>query len=122
MAGSNNDGWCLYVLKCRNNYLYIGVTNNLERRVKEHADGKGSKFVRSWRPFEIVRVIPCKDGREARSMEYQLKKMKRSKKMEVLRISAEKIYRTYTGEEIVSMERANAVLNRVKYIQMEGIR
>jgi len=84
MGESNNNGWCVYVLKCRNNYLYIGMTNDLDARMKAHANGTGSKFVRSWRPFEHVKVLSCKDGREARSLEYKLKKMKRDKKVNLL--------------------------------------
>ncbi len=84
MGESNNKGWCVYVLKCRNNYLYIGITNDLAARMKAHANGTGSKFVRAWKPFELVKVLSCRDGREARSLEYQLKKLKRIKKMSTL--------------------------------------
>ena len=76
--------WCVYVLKCRNNYLYIGITNNIERRLTEHDQGKGSKFVRSRRPFELLKTIPCSNVREAKSLEYRLKKMQRRRKIEVL--------------------------------------
>lgn len=62
MGISASDIWCVYVLKCRNNYLYIGMTNNIEKRLKAHSEGAGSKFVRTWRPFELVRVISCMDG------------------------------------------------------------
>jgi len=86
MGESNNNGWCVYVLKCRKNYLYIGITNDLDARMKAHANGTGSKFVRAWRPFELVKVLSCKDGREARQTEYRLKKMKRDKKLGVLDI------------------------------------
>jgi putative endonuclease len=81
-----HGNWCVYVLRCRNNFLYTGLTNNIERRLKEHGRGKGSKFVRSRRPFELVKTIPCKSAREARSIEYNLKRLKRSRKIEVLGI------------------------------------
>ncbi len=114
MGESNNDGWCLYALKCRNNYLYIGVTNNLERRVKEHADGKGSKFVRSWRPFELVKVISCESGKEARQLEYQIKKLKRDKKLAVLGIEIGEVPRKYPQlqKDIENMTLCNVILNR----------
>lgn len=84
MPKSTHENWCVYVLKCRNNFLYIGLTNNIEKRLKEHDKGTGSKFVRSRRPFELIKTIPCKDAHEARSLEFRLKKLKRSKKVEVL--------------------------------------
>ncbi len=65
----HDESWCVYVLRCSNNYFYIGMTNNLERRLKEHDRGRGSKFVRSWRPFELIKTIHCKNAGEARSLE-----------------------------------------------------
>ncbi len=80
----HNENWCVYVLKCSNNSFYIGLTNNLDSRLAEHERGRGSKFVRSWRPFELVKTITCRNAGEARSLEYHLKKLTRSKKIEVL--------------------------------------
>jgi predicted GIY-YIG superfamily endonuclease/ribonuclease HI len=80
----HNESWCVYVLRCSNSYFYIGMTNNLERRLKEHEQGRGSKFVRSWRPFSLIKTIHCKNAGEARSLEYGLKKLTRSKKIEAL--------------------------------------
>src|SRR5271169_1179301 len=74
--------WLVYVLKCRKNYLYTGITNNLEKRLKEHAEGRGSKFVRAWRPFELLKILSCGNSTEARQLEYKIKKMKRAKKLE----------------------------------------
>jgi ribonuclease HI len=81
-----NENWCVYVLRCRNNSLYTGMTNNIERRLKEHEQGRGSKFVRSWRPYELVRTIPCKNAGEARRLEYDLKKLTRKEKIETLKL------------------------------------
>jgi len=91
MDKSNKENCCVYVLKCRNNYLYIGLTNNIDRRLKEHERGTGSKFVRSQRPFELVKTIPCKNAKQARSLEYHLKKLKRSRKIEVLDLEIETV-------------------------------
>ncbi|HAM49526.1 MAG TPA: hypothetical protein DCP92_02070, partial [Nitrospiraceae bacterium] len=81
MAVSNkNRSWCIYVLICRGNYLYVGVTNDLERRLRQHEDGKGSKFVRSRRPFELAKVIWCDSATDARKTEYRIKRMRRPEK------------------------------------------
>jgi ribonuclease HI len=85
-TGTNSGSWCLYVLRCRNNALYIGITNNLEKRIEKHKLGIGSKFVRSWRPFDLVKTIPCEDEGEARRREYDLKRLTRKKKIEVLEL------------------------------------
>jgi putative endonuclease len=74
------------VLRCRNNSLYIGMTNNIDKRMEKHTLGVGSKFVRSWRLFELVKTIPCRNAGEARRLEYDLKRLTRKKKIEVLEL------------------------------------
>jgi putative endonuclease len=86
MKKPDKGKWLVYILKCRNNYLYTGITNHLEKRLIEHKEGRGSKFVRAFRPFDIVKILPCRDSREARQLEYKIKKMKRAKKLEFLGI------------------------------------
>lgn len=83
-AKTDNITWYVYILKCRNNYLYTGLTNNIEKRLKEHERGTGSKFVRSHKPFELLKTVPCENASEARSLEYRLKRLKRSAKIEFL--------------------------------------
>ncbi len=73
--------WCVYVLHCRNGSLYTGITNDLAQRLKQHEQGKGSKYVRSWRPFELVKTISCKDAAEARRLEFDLKRLTRKEKI-----------------------------------------
>jgi len=62
----------VYVLKCNNKDLYIGYSDNLKERVKEHNLGKvtstGSK-----RPLTLVYYEAYKDKRDATKREYFLK-------------------------------------------------
>jgi len=115
MEKSNSDTWCVYVLKCRNNYLYIGSTNNLKRRLREHERGVGSKFVRDRRPFELLRVISCKSRKEARRLEFRLKKLKRDRKVEVLDLNVEAVERRVLVREgdVYGIRHANQVLNQL---------
>lgn len=84
-----NSPWCVYVLKCSNDSLYIGMTNDLGKRIKKHERGTGSKYVRSWRPFELAKTIQCNNEEEARRLEYALKKLTRKKKFEYLDLERE---------------------------------
>ena len=43
-----------YILRCGDGSLYTGWTNDLDRRVKAHAAGKGGKYTRSRLPVELV--------------------------------------------------------------------
>ncbi len=63
----------VYVLKSeKNNRFYIGSTNNLERRVKEHNSGQ-STYTRSTRPFRLIYQEEFSNLSEARKRERQLK-------------------------------------------------
>jgi len=63
----------VYVLSStRRKYLYVGLTNSLERRFKQHQDGK-AKTTRSYRPFRIVHKEEFSTRQEARKKEKYLK-------------------------------------------------
>ena len=63
----------VYVLKSSvDEELYVGSTDNLKRRLREHNTGKS--FSTSWRgPFELVYYEAYKDLRDAREREFSLK-------------------------------------------------
>ncbi|MRX72939.1 GIY-YIG nuclease family protein [Bacillus lacus] len=43
-----------YVLKCSDGSYYAGYSNNVEKRVQTHNDGKGAKYTRSRRPVSLL--------------------------------------------------------------------
>lgn len=49
-----NVSWFVYLLRCRDNTLYTGITNDLERRVKQHQSGNASRYTRSRLPVVLV--------------------------------------------------------------------
>ena len=46
--------WTVYILECGDGTLYTGITDDLERRLKAHSEGKGAKYTRGRGPL-IVR-------------------------------------------------------------------
>jgi putative endonuclease len=65
--------WCAYALRSETDGgFYVGMTSNLERRVKEHNAGYG-QATRSRGPFQIVYVERCDSRLEARKREKFLK-------------------------------------------------
>jgi putative endonuclease len=47
--------WYSYILQGeKNKRLYVGVTNDLKRRFKEHNDGEGGKYTRNNKPFKLI--------------------------------------------------------------------
>lgn len=76
--------WFLYVLRCKDKTLYTGVTNNLERRVKMHSDGKASRYTRTRRPLALVYQETCGSRTQALVRECQIKAFSKKKKEKLI--------------------------------------
>ena len=71
----------VYILQCSDTSYYVGVTNNLERRLSEHNDGLNKKcYTHSRRPVIIMYAEEFQYIRDAISWEKQLKGWGRKKK------------------------------------------
>lgn len=73
-----------YMLRCGDGSLYTGWTNDLEKRLKAHQAGKGSKYTRSRLPVELVWWEPCGSRTEAMSREWHLKRLSREEKLRLI--------------------------------------
>ncbi|WP_436374388.1 GIY-YIG nuclease family protein [Cytobacillus sp. BC1816] len=78
------NSYYFYVLHCRDGSLYAGYTNDLERRVKAHNEGKGAKYTRGRGPVELVFSRSFLEKGEAMRAEYEFKQWSRKKKDEFL--------------------------------------
>lgn len=76
--------WCIYLLECSDGTYYCGITNDLPRRLKQHLDGKASKYTRTRLPVKCIAYIKAKDRSEASKIEYQVKQQPREKKLQFL--------------------------------------
>lgn len=74
----------VYILQLRDKSLYTGYTNNLERRMKEHSTGRGSKYVRSRLPFKMAYFETYDNRSDAMRRELRIKKMSRPQKFELI--------------------------------------
>ena len=63
-----------------NDVFYVGVTNNLERRIREHQSGLIDGFTKKYRVHKLVYCESCHDVRDAIAREKQLKNWNREKK------------------------------------------
>lgn len=71
----------VYILtNVKRNVMYVGVTNDLGRRVVEHCDGKGGAFTRQYRVNTLVYAEEFEQIEEAITREKQIKGWRRSKK------------------------------------------
>lgn len=51
--------WYLYILRCRDDSLYTGITTDVEKRLEMHRSGKGAKYTRGRAPLELVYREKC---------------------------------------------------------------
>ena len=72
--------WSVYMLLCSDGSLYTGITTDVDRRVREHNSGKGSKYVRSRRPAELVWREDAKSRSEALRREAAIKALSKADK------------------------------------------
>lgn len=70
-----------YVLKCSDNSLYTGWTNDIEKRLKSHNEGKGAKYTRGRTPVELVYLEEFDTKEAAMKREAAIKKMSRAEKL-----------------------------------------
>jgi len=74
----------VYILASRSRVLYVGVTNDLSRRVKEHREGLVPSFTRRYRVTRLVYFEEFDDIRVAISREKQLKGWVRERKVKLI--------------------------------------
>ena len=67
-------------MECKDGSFYTGWTNNLEKRLKDHNDGKGAKYTRSRLPVRLIYFEEYETKEEAMSREFAIKRMTRKEK------------------------------------------
>lgn len=76
----------VYILRTSSNTLYIGQTNNLDKRLKEHLDksSKSAKYIRYFSSSNLVYSEKYETRKEAMQREIQLKKWSKAKKEAII--------------------------------------
>lgn len=70
-----------YILKCNDNSLYTGWTNDITHRLKMHNEGKGAKYTRGRGPVELVYLEEFETKQEAMSREAKIQRLTRKEKL-----------------------------------------
>lgn len=84
----------VYILRCDNDSLYTGYTDNLVRRYQAHLKGTGSKYTRSFKPVSIAQCWEIKaDKSLAMQLERQIKAMSRAEKDQLIHHPARLLHR-----------------------------
>jgi len=73
-----------YIILTKDNTLYCGYTDDVEKRFEAHMTGKGAKYTRSHKPLKLV-YQACFDTKvEAQREERRIKAMKREEKLKFI--------------------------------------
>lgn len=76
--------WWVYILRCGDDTLYTGVTDDVERRAAAHNSGKGAKYTRGRGPVTVVYREACPDHSAALRREAAIKKLTRPEKLALI--------------------------------------
>lgn len=75
-----------YILNCADNTLYIGATNNLEKRLIQHNTSKqGAHYTKIRRPVALVYSETFETLSESRKREAELKRLSRADKLKIIK-------------------------------------
>ena len=72
--------WIIYILKCKDQSLYTGITNNLDKRMEQHISGNGSKYLRGRLPLKLVYKEHALNRSDATKRELEIKKLNKRAK------------------------------------------
>jgi putative endonuclease len=76
--------WQVYMILCSDNTLYTGISNDVDRRVLQHASQRGAKYFRGRRPRRLVYLESGHDRSTASRREAAIKKMGRPEKQRLI--------------------------------------
>ena len=76
--------WHVYIIECSDGTLYTGITNDLDKRITAHNDGRGAKYTKSRRPVRLRFSEPAADRKNASQREYAIKSLRKAEKMRLI--------------------------------------
>jgi putative endonuclease len=83
----------VYLLRCGDDSLYCGITNDVAARLAAHVAGKGARYTRGRGPLELVLARRCADKGAALRLEHAIKQLDRSQKLALDRVRVGKLAR-----------------------------
>lgn len=78
--------YTVYILKCSDGSLYTGIAKDLSKRLQVHISGKGSKYVKTRLPFQLIYSEQHPDRSTSSKRESQIKSWSRQEKISNLKL------------------------------------
>lgn len=76
--------WIVYILECADGSLYTGITNDLARRMRAHASGRGAKYTKHRGPFTVRYTESLESKGAALQREAAIKSLDRAAKVALI--------------------------------------
>lgn len=85
MAPAASNSWTVYILRCADDSLYTGITNNVSRRIQEHnGSPRGASYTRGRRPVALAYTFAVADRSAASRLEAWIKSCDRKTKESII--------------------------------------
>ncbi|TQF71620.1 GIY-YIG nuclease family protein [Pseudoalteromonas luteoviolacea] len=88
----DDTNWLLYVIENAQGHWYTGITNDLERRITQHRNGKGAKSLRGKGPLKLIIALSGLTKVDAAKLEWQVKKLNKKQKIQLVSEALESAY------------------------------
>ena len=87
-----------YIIRCTDNSLYTGITNDLNKRMEEHfrREKEGAKYTKSHQAQNVEVAWQTKEKSLACKLEYRIKTLTKAEKESI--IKGEKLKKFFTGK------------------------
>ena len=82
------DEWYVYIIRCRGKSLYTGITTDVERRLAEHQDNTGAKYLRGRGPLDLVFKQRVGPKSRALQVERKIKRLPKQRKEALVKAGA----------------------------------
>ncbi len=84
-SADESTKWFVYMIRCKDNSIYTGITTDVDRRFEEHKNGSGAKYTRSHKPVSVEAYFESESRSEASKLEYEIKQKTRQEKEEMIK-------------------------------------
>ncbi len=74
--------WFVYLLECSDDSWYAGITNDIDKRMKLHREGKASKYVAAKGFKKVLATKECGNRSDALKEEYHIKQLPKKEKLD----------------------------------------
>ena len=83
--------WTVYILECGDGTLYTGITDDLQRRLRAHKEGRGAKYTRGRGPLILRYREELAEKGAALKREYTIKQLRKNEKIALFRGNEQKV-------------------------------